>query len=135
MTPDEMRARSLDYAKGNRSASRIGPKIKNRNTNGNRRPKKAKPNAPPKTDERYNDHIGSVKWTKFRKEVLQLRGNRCERCKSEHHLQVHHLHYRNFGRELPEDVQVICKNCHDRIHGHKTYGKSGKTAFDQLLGL
>lgn len=30
---------------------------------------------------------------------------------------VHHLTYERLGNELPEDLQVLCRQCHDAAHG------------------
>ena len=32
-------------------------------------------------------------------------------------LDLHHLTYERVGSELPEDLQAICRDCHDSIHG------------------
>lgn len=32
-------------------------------------------------------------------------------------MDVHHLTYERLGNELPEDLQVLCRECHDAAHG------------------
>lgn len=64
----------------------------------------------------YKNHIASPKWKAIRANVIAIRGSKCEECGSTSRLHVHHLHYRTFGDELPEDLKVLCKNCHDKKH-------------------
>ena len=65
----------------------------------------------------YQDYINSHKWKAFRDEILTTRGRKCEVCgKTEGEMHVHHLHYQNFRHEKPEDVQVICRGCHNLHH-------------------
>lgn len=63
-------------------------------------------------------------WLKFRKEVIELDGNRCAICgRSELEdivLQVHHKNY--VSGKLPweysyKDCETLCKGCHAREHG------------------
>jgi hypothetical protein len=63
----------------------------------------------------YHRHIGSAKWERFRRELIEQRGNRCEQCGQEGgSLVLHHLHYKTLGNEQPEDVQLLCRDCHER---------------------
>ena len=39
----------------------------------------------------------------------------CERCYSRGPLQIHHLHYDNLYNELPQDLEVLCKNVTTRL--------------------
>ena len=45
------------------------------------------------------------------------RGFKCERCGSKKDLQVHHKTYKRKGHELPGDVELLCKTCHEKEHG------------------
>lgn len=67
---------------------------------------------------RYSAYINSDAWAIFRHNVLMKRGRTCERCGTDapgvRH--VHHLHYRRFQCEKPEDVQVLCHECHRQAH-------------------
>jgi ribosomal protein S14 len=61
----------------------------------------------------YNGHIGSAKWERFRREVIEQRRNRCERCGHvSAYLELHHKHYDSLGNEQPEDVELLCPKCH-----------------------
>lgn len=65
----------------------------------------------------YERYIQSPEWEAFRERILAERGRTCQRCgKIADPPHIHHLHYRNFGHELPADVQVLCEPCHDEIH-------------------
>lgn len=58
--------------------------------------------------------------------VLQWRGissngvKTCDRChfssKSRKNFVIHHRHYETFDCEKPEDVCLLCKNCHSDLH-------------------
>ena len=41
-------------------------------------------------------------------------GNRCASCLD---LDAHHLIYHRYGEELPEDLMILCRNHHIKIHG------------------
>jgi 5-methylcytosine-specific restriction endonuclease McrA len=63
--------------------------------------------------DRYQQHISSVQWTSLKRKIIEQRGNRCERCGQEGaSLALHHLHYRSLGSEQPEDVELLCPECH-----------------------
>jgi 5-methylcytosine-specific restriction endonuclease McrA len=67
--------------------------------------------------DKYRNYIASIEWQAFRNLILKERGRKCEKCGvSQVKLQVHHLTYVNLGHEKFEDVQVLCKPCHDAIH-------------------
>lgn len=67
--------------------------------------------------ERYQAYIHSLEWYDFRDRVLAERSRRCERCDSIRGvLHVHHLTYWRLGHERDTDVQVICADCHAKIH-------------------
>jgi hypothetical protein len=47
---------------------------------------------------------------------IQATGGGCEACHKPAPLELHHLHYQNFGYELPFDVVRLCRDCHLRRH-------------------
>lgn len=70
----------------------------------------------------YEKHLNSPKWKKFRSSILKSYDNICQKCKNKFNakiLHVHHLHYNTLGDEKPEDVLLVCKPCHEEIHGRK----------------
>ena len=68
--------------------------------------------------ERYAAYLCSAEWGKLRRLVTERCGKRCERCHVAPFHAVHHLTYIRKYRELPEDLQGVCRGCHDFIHGH-----------------
>jgi 5-methylcytosine-specific restriction endonuclease McrA len=53
--------------------------------------------------------------------VLRRSGGRCESCRKDKPLEFHHRNYRSLGRELPEDLLWLCRECH-----HDKHWASGK---------
>jgi hypothetical protein len=59
--------------------------------------------------------------------MLRSADYRCERCGSPgdaRSLEVHHLTYERLGRELPEDLMVVCWPCHDIEDAERANGSS-----------
>ena len=53
-------------------------------------------------------------WGWYVPTVRKRAGGCCERCgERTRRLEVHHLTYERFGRELLADLQALCKPCHD----------------------
>lgn len=78
-------------------------------------------------EEYETKYLFSSHWREFRESVLKAQRERlgrniCERCpkdaneKAESDLQVHHLTYERLGKERIEDVEILCRGCHDEIH-------------------
>lgn len=67
----------------------------------------------------YDVYLRSQRWREFRTAMLELADGTCERCGASEHenrllvLDVHHLHYQTLGCEVPDDVQVLCRPCHE----------------------
>jgi hypothetical protein len=52
-------------------------------------------------------------WTYYRPTIIRRAGGCCERCGAKtRRLEVHHLTYERFGRELLTDLQGLCEPCH-----------------------
>lgn len=71
--------------------------------------------------EEYDRYLENQHWQDFRKLVLQKQRNEdghnhCQSCSGRTRLQVHHRTYERLGREVPSDVVVLCKPCHDKLH-------------------
>jgi len=91
------------------------------------------------TKDEYQAYLRSPQWQGTRKRALWRAQNRCQSpiCrydyvraftdgdisehlwKGEYRLDVHHLSYERLGNELPDDLMVLCRDCHDLIHGKK----------------
>ena len=67
----------------------------------------------------YWDILGSPWWRARKAALIRYRGERCERCGVGRggDLQMHHRTYERIGRELPEDVELLCRRCHRLEHG------------------
>lgn len=65
----------------------------------------------------YEDYLESPWWQGCRERALERAGFRCERCGQGAPLNVHHRTYVRLGRELPEDLEVLCRGCHREEHG------------------
>ncbi len=65
----------------------------------------------------YAKYINSDKWKSFRLSIIKQRGHRCEVCMNEDKvIHAHHLTYERFMNELPEDIQLLCVDCHRNVH-------------------
>jgi len=64
----------------------------------------------------YRLYMQSDWWKARRKRAISLSGYKCHKCGAREYLRVHHLTYDNVGAEKDEDLQVLCKDCHDAIH-------------------
>jgi 5-methylcytosine-specific restriction endonuclease McrA len=65
----------------------------------------------------YQRALASDHWRELRRRVLADRGYACERCgMTLALLDVHHLHYRTLGDEGLDDVELLCRACHDKQH-------------------
>ena len=64
----------------------------------------------------YRQHLRSPAWRRRAHALKCARGLRCERCGATYgsagKLQVHHRTYARLGRELDEDLLVVCVRCH-----------------------
>jgi hypothetical protein len=77
--------------------------------------------------ERYREYLHGDHWRSFRSQLLTTTGY-CQRCGLSrracrilygHDLDVHHLTYHRIGGELPQDVQVLCRFCHEQLEWQK----------------
>lgn len=77
------------------------------------------PRYTPTRRERYENYIHSSKWRRRRARALMLGGYRCAKCGTRNKLQVHHLSYAHLGNELDSELMVLCRGCHQKVHGRK----------------
>lgn len=61
----------------------------------------------------YDDYLNSKHWKEF---SISVKESTCYCCGRGGIIQVHHIHYDNLGKELPEDVVSVCSGCHLDIH-------------------
>lgn len=63
----------------------------------------------------YKTYIHSEAWHRKAEAAKRRAGYRCQVCnrsKDEVTLDAHHRTYANLGHERPEDVTVLCRDCH-----------------------
>lgn len=83
----------------------------------------------------YADLLQTQEWEDFRQYIFRVRGTTCEWCRNPNArpLQVHHKYYLKYHGQRylpwqysPNDVMVVCKQCHQAIHRKytiKTYAR------------
>lgn len=69
----------------------------------------------------YEFYLRSPEWRKRRDTALRLAGFRCQRCQSKRELQVHHKTYERLGEELDDDLEALCRSCHEGHHHDEGY--------------
>ena len=67
-------------------------------------------------------HPSPSHWDSIRLQALERDGHQCRTCEAKEgdvyagwgrvRLEVHHRHYRNWGKEQLDDVTVLCHRCH-----------------------
>lgn len=80
----------------------------------------------------YSQHLHSQYWRTIREIALAKSKYKCSRCRTKDYLNAHHLTYENVGNERIEDIQILCRMCHEKEHvdnnstrdwtGHPTKG-------------
>lgn len=83
------------------------------------KPKKNKVKDTEHWKEKYHAYLKSNAWVRKRKHIFDIRGRYCEKCGGVNDLQIHHLTYERIFKEADEDLQVVCKTCHEGIHNIK----------------
>lgn len=89
--------------------------------------------------DRYHQRVSSAQWKILKRKVIEQRGNRCEHCGHvSASLELHHVHYRSFGSEQPEDVKLLCPECHkeaDEARAAKSQPKREEPQEGQIVGI
>jgi hypothetical protein len=62
------------------------------------------------------EYLNSAEFTHKRKACFRRFASRCALCGSRDNLEVHHRTYENFGDEKPEDLTLLCHDCHALFH-------------------
>jgi hypothetical protein len=71
--------------------------------------------SPEKQD--YHKYLNSPEWKEKARQKRIEAGNKCQLCNSSGTpLNVHHRTYENIYQEKPEDLIVLCKDCHQKFH-------------------
>lgn len=64
----------------------------------------------------YRTYIQSPAWKRKAEAAKKAAGYRCQVCnrhKDEVVLDAHHRTYEHLGNERPEDITVLCRDCHE----------------------
>lgn len=82
------------------------------------------------TKSKYREYLGSQHWQIRRKAFLHINCH-CNRCDMprwlaellyDQDLHVHHLSYANLGKEKDDDLEALCRRCHDiETHGRSDF--------------
>lgn len=70
----------------------------------------------PRLNADYLAYLMSPEWAELRNVILERDGYECQRCgatAAEAVLDVHHLTYEQFGNEAYDDLQTLCRECHE----------------------
>jgi RNase P subunit RPR2 len=68
----------------------------------------------------YEEYLQTEYWKKFAHNAREKADYSCQECGASNCvLHVHHLTYERRGRERYEDVKVLCRSCHEKVHGRK----------------
>lgn len=73
-------------------------------------------------------YLRSGAYRSLRNNRLEVDGHKCTKCGSNSNLQLHHLDYSRFFKELLTDVVTLCKRCH--AAGHKMKNEIYSTSKD-----
>lgn len=64
----------------------------------------------------YKVYIKSKWWTRRKNQYYQLNVKQCQACLSNKYINLHHMLYVDYGRELDENLVALCKGCHEEYH-------------------
>lgn len=64
----------------------------------------------------YPEYLQTEHWRGLRAAKLEEAGYRCQLCNGAAGLEVHHRTYERRGRELLDDLTVLCVDCHGKFH-------------------
>lgn len=65
----------------------------------------------------HRKYLQSSKWQEIRTAALNHYGKTCNKC-GDYATDVHHLRYPDVqGEEKMEDLEILCRDCHEAIHG------------------
>lgn len=96
------------------------------------KPKKAKKKRAPFVRPDYYEYIRSQAWRQRADAAKKRAGYRCQVCykhRDEVQLDAHHRTYERLGRERPEDITVLCRNCHQLYESNRLQSQTNKTIY------
>ena len=71
----------------------------------------------------YSEFLRSAEWQAKRDEIIKRDGGRCQMCKSESNLRVHHKSYDDLLDD--DNLITLCNKCHEHVHAYtKAFNKA-----------
>lgn len=67
-----------------------------------------------------NNFYAPHNWGSIKRKLLQSKGNSCEICNRQEHIQIHHKD-KDRSNNDEQNLQVLCIHCHQSIH--RNWGK------------
>jgi hypothetical protein len=64
----------------------------------------------------YPDYLLTPEWAERRRGALRRADHACRTCGAGGRLHVHHRTYERRGEEPPDDLLVLCEDCHLAVH-------------------
>lgn len=65
----------------------------------------------------YHAYLQTAEWRELRRLHISIAEHRCDRCRRRGvPLELHHRSYERLGHEWPEDLEVLCRDCHAAHH-------------------
>lgn len=75
----------------------------------------------------YLAYMDAPEWKAKRREAFKFHGRLCVKCGTTRRLHVHHKNYRNLFKEnVKTDLEIQCRDCHEKTHGRKIGGHDGR---------
>jgi len=72
----------------------------------------------------YEKYLQTPEWKEKAKEAYKRAGHRCQLCnRNKIEIHAHHRSYERRGEELPEDLIVLCADCHELFHKNRSLAK------------
>lgn len=81
----------------------------------------------------YKKYLKSRHWKNIKRKYYSTHDYVCAKCGWNRNLDLHHLHYRNIGKERMEDLTPLCRRCHLMEHGLLREKKKGRVEFKILI--
>lgn len=81
----------------------------------------------------YKKYLESPKWQEIRERILYRDNFRCRLCGARERLHCHHIRgsHRFQEEDYPEDLMILCENCHTKIHDYWRVVDSIKSFYDE----
>ena len=77
----------------------------------------------------YSDYLKTEHWHKKKQSFKVTVVRECLICRKRTDLHVHHISYKNIGREKNGDLCLLCKDCHFGAH------RQGKDKLDEIYQI